>query len=104
MKAISGFIQKFCSKTSITSRAYNKYAEITNIFNKSRRAGRIFAHQSKVRSIFTGVNAVRQEVGYFPVITAAAGFVLLPVGGTTTGLFTGLALKKGALSLAKFII
>ena len=108
MKIISKFIQSICSKTALTKKAYSQYADVSNLFKVGRRAGRIYKHQNKFSSIFTGIGSVRKKVGYFPLVTAAAsgaaGYYFVPFipGPTAIGLVGGLALKSGAKSLFRF--
>ena len=50
---------------------------------------------NQIKSLTKGVTAFAKEVGPIPFTTAAAGFCFLPIGGTTTGLITGLLAKRG---------
>lgn len=107
MKIFAKFIQKVCSKTPITRKAYSQYADIKHLYKVSKRAGRMYAGQNKFTSIFTGINSVRKEIGYFPLITAAASgtastiFIPMIPGPTAIGLLGGIAIKKGVKHLFK---
>lgn len=52
-------------------------------------------------SIFNSIENFAKDVGPIPFTSATLGFCCLPVGGTTIGLVTGIAVKKFIKLVAK---
>ena len=103
-------IQTNTRQTKKVGQAIQRVPLFKNVYTECQEARGAFSNAHKIArsngknqvvSLIKGVGGFAKKVGPIPFTTAAAGFCFLPIGGTTTGLITGLIAKKGITWVGK---
>ena len=95
---LTSVIGKACDKTRFTKSIFDDCNNAQKVFIDAHKLSRLNGN-NQVKSLTKGVSAFAKEVGPIPFTTTVAGFCLLPIGGTSIGLVTGLIARKGLKKL-----